>query len=408
MGKLPYITVAAVDSKIEKIDDIDFICTGKNDEIIINKAIDEAVKQSKIVYLLNGKYYIDDFYDWDDGGPKSAIRFPITRIQNTMIGQTYPYGKNDFGVTFYVSASALDKVKDEEYDVIRTGWTAKGIINGSVLKIENVQIVLSHNQTPIRCVDLRRCDRVELKNVRAVGYGDIKAGFGAPPPVPVKGCIGFTMTDGSNNYIVRYDNVSASGLYEGIQVGGEHVVMVNCAAIMNFYGYTFGNYGFNCGCNHPITMINCLDERNVNLPLFNECGDHDKQGNIIRGRQEVSMISFNIERMAHQTPGGKLGDVMREVHPGSYCGRIDFTWQPDWNAINSVDCQIWETDGSGKGFRTTNLTHKTVCTSVERLSYGPTLGQQVFDTDLNKLLTCIDIKAKKWVDANGVNYDGIE
>lgn len=32
----------------------------------------------------------------------------------------------------------------------------------------------------------------------------------------------------------------------------------------------------------------------------------------------------------------------------------------------------------------------------------PQYMQQVFDTDLNKLLICVDPAKRKWVDANGV------
>ena len=116
------------------------------------------------------------------------------------------------------------------------------------------------------------------------------------------------------------------------------------------------------------------------------------------------MISFNIERLASQTPGGKLGDAMREIHPGAFCGRIEYTLQPDWGHTNETDFKLFES-GSGTGFRTINMTHKTVCSTAERLSYYPSLGQQIFDTDLNKLLICVDVDSKKWVDANGCVVD---
>ena len=77
-------------------------------------------------------------------------------------------------------------------------------------------------------------------------------------------------------------------------------------------------------------MINCLDERNINLPLFNFCGDHDADKELL-GEQEITMISFNIER----------------------------------------------------------------------LSYYPTYGQRLFDSDLGKLLICIDPGNKVWVDSMG-------
>lgn len=398
---LGYIVVAA-DSSTEKVKKgADFVCVGKNDELTIQAAIDEAVASGKNLYLANGVYHIDAFYDRGDGGPKCAICFPNCVREIKVVGQNFSWGKrSNNGPRFYVTKEALDSI-DGETDVIRTTWTSKGMSNGSLLNIENLTVSISHNQKPIRAIDLRRCDRPELRNVSMNAYYDMEAGFGKPPAVPAKGCIGLTMTDGSNTWFANYTNVGASGFYEGIQVGGEHVVMTNCMAIMNFYGYTFGNYELNNGANHPITMINCMDERNVNLPLFNSCGDADGKGGRIQGGQEVTMISFNMERIEKQTPGGKLGDLMREVHPGTWCGNIDFTLQPAWCHTNSIDIGIWENDGSGSRFRTRNNNHKDICSTAERLSYYPTHGQQVFDTDLGKMVICIDAANKKWVDFNG-------
>ena len=108
-----------------------------------------------------------------------------------------------------------------------------------------------------------------------------------------------------------------------------------------------------------------------------------------------------MERIAEQTPGGVLGDLMREVHPGTWKGNIDFTLQPAWCHTNTTDAQLWENDGSGVGIKTRNNCHKTICDTKERLSYYPTYGQQIFDTDLNKMVICVDPANKKWVDLNG-------
>ena len=175
--------------------------------------------------------------------------------------------------------------------------------------------------------------------------------------------------------------------------------MVNCAATFGLYGFTFGNYPYHCAFNHPITMINCCDEQNVNMPLFASCGDN---GGDLHGLQEVTMVSFNFERVAARVPGRKLGDLMRETRPGTWRGQIGFTTQPDWNAVNSVDLPLWAEDGSGTGFRTVNNAHKSACTSEERRSYYPQYMQQLFDLDLKKLLICTDPARRKWVDALGV------
>ena len=408
MGFLPIITVAAVDSLCGDRGEVDFRCTGTNDERVINQAIEVAAREDKMVYLLNGTYQIDAFYDFGDGGPKAAICTPALHKEIAIIGQSFCFEKHHHGVQFYLSEAALDSIGDGEYSVIRTQWAERGLYSGALLKMENISLILAHNQKPVRGMDLRRCDRLELKNIRVNACGDKGdqsiENYLWIPPVAVEGCIGITMTDGSNNFIVRYDNVVAIGCYEGIQVGGEHVVMTNCAAALCYYGYTFGNYEYHCGFNHPITMINCCDERNVNLPLFNQCGDDDGAGHRLLGGQEVTMISFNIERTAKHTPGLRLGEVMRELHPGAFCGRIEYTLQPDWNHTNDPCVKLFE-NGCGRGFRVTNMTHKPICTTAERLRYYPALGEQIFDTDLNRLLICVDADHVTWVDAYGTVVD---
>ena len=413
-----FIKIAPSDASEEVKNSADFVCSGTNDELVIQKAIYKCQETRKGLYFNNGRYYIDDFYDFGDGGPKTAICIPNDQHEYFLLGASLRYNKTT-GVHIYVTANGLEKCPDESevdanvndasrnpFDIIRTTWTKYGIGSGSTLRMENLVFELSHNRKPIRCVDLRRCDRPELKNVQCSGCVDMPVGLGRPSRDPaVKGCIGITMTDGSNYGFSNFTNCGASGFYEGMQVGGEHVVLYNCYAIMNYYGYTFGNYEISCGANHPITLINCMDERNVCLPLFNSCGDSDKQGVRMQGLQEVSMVSFNIERIPEQSPSGQVKDLMREVHPGTWRGNIDFTAQPAWNHLNEVNFKLWESDGSGSGFKCRNVAHKTVCSTAERLSYYPTLAQEIFDTDLNKLVVCINPDEKLWVDALGNKVD---
>ena len=407
---IDYIYVAAKNTGESLKSKADFVCTGVNDELTIKKAIDLCVENNKNLYLLNGIYNIDAFYDFEDNGPLTAICIPNVHREIKIIGQNHEYGfqrSYDNGVVFYVSEKALNTIKNESVDVLRGRWTPQGIQNGSCLNLENVSVVLANNAHPVRCIDLRRIDRVELKNISLISYGDSIApdsavGLGTPPDVPAKGCIGLTMTDGSNYNYSNYTNVHAWGFDEGIQVGGEHVVCVNCGATIGTYGFTFGNYQTNCGSNHPITLINCLDERNVHLPYFGKwCGDGDGKGGRLIGNQEVTMISFNIERVPERTPGYTVGDLMKEEIPGSWCGKIEFTAQPAWCALNDVNFKVWESDGSGSRIITKNNCHKTVCSTEERNSYYPMQGQQIFDTDLNKMLVCIDPDKKLWVDFLG-------
>ena len=76
MSYSPIITVAAFNSPLRANESFDFVCTGKNDELVLNKAIQLAAEEEKSIYLLSGNYYLDDFYDFGDGGPKTAIYVP--------------------------------------------------------------------------------------------------------------------------------------------------------------------------------------------------------------------------------------------------------------------------------------------------------------------------------------------
>lgn len=411
-----YITIAASNSTQESKNNADFVCVGRNDELVIQNAINECQSQNKNLYLMNGVYQIDGFYDFKDNGPKAAICVPSSWREFIILGQGHEYGfQKSFnnGVTFYVKSNAFDAVTSEQVDIIRSAWTKKGIQNGASLRLENLAVILDDNHHKVRCIDLRRTDRAECKNITLIGYGNKFEGengfnLGSSPDIADEGCIGLTMTDGSNYNYSNYTNVFAYGFDEAIQVGGEHVVCINCGAALSTYGFTFGNYELNSGANHPITMINCLDERNINLPLFGPyCGDSDGKGGRVTGEQEITMISYNLEIIDEpaKIPGGKLGNRMREVIPGSWKGNIDFTVQTAHCHTNTVDARLWENDGSGSGIRTRNNCHKQVCSTKERLSYYPTLGQQIFDTDLKKMLICTDVSKKLWVDYNGVIVD---
>ncbi len=407
MNDIMCIIVAASDSTDSAKREADYVCSGEHDELTLGSAIDRASNENKRLLLADGRYKIDGFCDFGDGGPRAALRIPRRHKEFTLLGQSLEYGfqkRFDSGVVLYVTEKALDAL-DGECDVLRGEWSREGIQNGSSLRMENISVVLANNQRAIRCIDLRRVDRVHVENTVLVSYGGLIAetnsvGLAECPPIPAKGCIGLTMTDGSNNSFSNYQNVHAYGFDEGIQVGGEHVVLINCGAAIGNYGFTFGNYEVSCGANHPITLINCMDERNINMPLFNRCGDADGKGGRLQGLQEVTFVSFNMERTGN-VPGGRLGDAMREVFPGTWRGRMDVSVQKKWCALNSVDCKLWESDGSGRGIVTRNAAHKELCTTAERLSYYPTYGQQVFDTDLNKMLICLDPETRKWVDFNG-------
>ena len=403
-----WLRVAAADSRDEARAAADFICTGTNDEVTIQRAIDLCREKGSQMFFFSGLYNLGSVKDFGDGGPKTAIcirnmhrEFAMVGERRQLVGKAKDMAVN--GVVLYLEPEALKGADGQSVDILRGEWSERGILNGSGLRMENIAVYAPDSQHPLRAVDLQRVCTAELRSIslRAFGTAMLKKGlrypYGNPPP-PHPESVGITLTDGSNNAPVNLLNVSACGFGQGFQVGGEHVVMINCSATFGGYGFTFGNYPYHCAFDHPITMVNCCDEQNIHLPLFNSCGDN---GGALHGRQEVTMISFNCERVAEHAPGGKLGDLMREVRPGTWRGNIAFTRQPKWNAINSVDEPIWAEDGSGKGFVTRNNAHKPACGTAERRSYYPQYMQQVYDTDLNKLLICTDPAKREWRDAMG-------
>lgn len=406
-----WMRLAASDSTAEAKSAADFVCTGTNDEVTIQKAIDACKKAGCQLRVFAGLYRLDSVRDLGDGGPKAAVCFRNMHREFAFVGERrqlvgWPDDMTVNGIVFCLNSKALEGAEGKSVDIFRGEWSDRGIMNGSALRLENISVWAPDSRHPLRAIDLQRVNSAEIRNVSMRAFGmailrGLKYPYGQLE-VPHPENIGMTLTDGSNNAPVNLVNVSANGFGQGIQVGGEHVVLINCSATFGRYGFTFGNYPYHCAFNHPITLINCCDEQNVNMPLFASCGDN---GGALHGRQEVTMISFNFERVAAHVPGKKLGDLMRETRPGTWCGQIGFTTQPKWHAINAVDLPLWAEDGSGRGFRTVNNAHKPACGTAERLSYYPQYMQHIFDTDLNKLLICTDPKTRKWVDANGVEAD---
>jgi len=391
----------------------DFVCAGTNDQETIQKAIDLCSRDGRDLFLYRGIYMIDAFREWGDGGPRASVRLPPRR-HFALVGQGLFQAGRDMmpsatnGVVWYVRRSAWNTAAGVP-SVLRGAWTKEGIQNGAGLRLENLSIFICDAQHPARCVDLRRTDGVEVRNMRLRGMGE-RCMMGdsfpyekfGPLPMPHIDSIGITMTSGSNLHVSRFDNIHATGFGQAFQAGGEHVICCDCLASFNLYGWTFGNYDYTCGFNHPIVLINCGDEQSVHLPLFAKCGD---DGGAKHGMQSVTMVGFNFERVPEKIIGRKIGHGMRETRPGTWRGHIEYTMQPAWHATNSVHQALWEEDGSGSGFETRNLAHKRIGTSEERRKYYPQMGQQYFDIDLGRLLICTDPAKRKWVDAMGTPAD---
>ena len=74
-----WVRVAAANSSDDAKAAADFVCSGEHDEATIQKAIDRCAADGRGLFLHNGLYHIDAFREWNDGGPRAAVRIPLVR-----------------------------------------------------------------------------------------------------------------------------------------------------------------------------------------------------------------------------------------------------------------------------------------------------------------------------------------
>ena len=402
-----YIFIASHNANYREKEVADYICRGVNDELIIQDAINAAYSLGGgEVRLSTGEFIIDSFPHLVAG--HTAIYIPSSDTfgrEIRLVGTTLPYG--DSGTLLKVSDSTYEQLYNSwDYNVIAVKQSGSSLVTGCKISVilKNFGIQYPWNQKPICAINLCNANKVVAKglNLRAYtsGYsGGWDVSVTNPPAVATERCVGMIFTRGSNNGVpVDYMNILATGFHVGFKVGGEHVFCQNLSAIFCVYGYTFGDYNWTDGFNHPIIMVNCCDERNVNLPKFCYCGqskDNNPSG------QEIVMIAFNIERIAKYTPGKVLGNLMEELVPNTFYGSIDYTMQTSYTSpAHSTTMPLWES-GHGMRFVSRNATQLLACDTAIRMSYAPNYLQRIWDTTLNKEVICIDTANKTWVDLMG-------
>lgn len=377
----------------------DYLCDGINDQVEINQALqDIANMNGGKLQLSSGVFYIDNFA-LDDDGVYRGISVPaITGLTVTIQGMGGMSDGNIIGTCIDLSKSAYDALPTETTDQRELfGQAFTSTLSSTVLYLSDIRFRTPGNKKPLIFIDLYNFGRVTLEHVYGYAYKGV-LGSGLNPAV--EGLIGVRMLRGSNFGAENtYKSCGMNGFYEGWQVGSEHVYMRQCSAIYNVYGYTFGNYTWSNSFLHPITMIRCTDERNLNLPLFKACGFYESSNPDHHQGQRIDMIDFSIERKEDGTPGHTLYDLAIEETPGSFNGDIVFT-MTDHKNLNCYDIPFFQSGGSN--FKVRNSYHKLIGTTETRLTYAATNMQQYFDTDLNKMLFYIN---EKWIDANGVEVD---
>ena len=385
------IVVAASNSAQADKDVALYVCDGTNDEVTIQTAVNAARGR---VILAEGDYYIDAFPNSEGYGVSSAVHFGASAQQNiSVIGAgTGSCRKN--GTTNGITGGAVIHVSSACYTGL-SGSTQYAIFasvsNGSARKypwtkvnIENISFVIPDNQKKIICIDGWMMSSLSIKNILAMAVAD--ASSASTLKVPVDGCIGIRGMQGSNfGMYNRWESCFVWGFYEGYAVSGEHLVGIDLGSRYCNYGFTFNRKTNGTGAwLHPITMINCCDECNFNMPLFGNNGESGKSDSL-SGRQTINLIDFNLEWLSSYSAKG--GAYATESNPGFTFGEISYTVQTSYggSSKNSVSTKFWAT-GSGANVKTVNKAHQIAGPTSERNTYTPTYMQEFYDTTLGKKL----------------------
>lgn len=405
------IKVASSTSSARFKEEALFVCDGVNDEIELDEAITLAGFHNKIL-LGAGTFYIDAFIEkqytysgvsYTDYGVMTLFNYQGVTTRKAVEGVGREFNESPSkGTRIFVRDSAFDSVPDDSEPYV-IGCSSYGTT--STLVVKNLFIKVENNQHKVVCINGQRLGAMIVDNC------SLSAGANAwSETIPAEGCVGLrgVMGDcnGTNYYIAH---TYANAFYEGFQLGGEHLVMIECGGRFNYYCYTFGNYDYGSAYNsgavtdsHPLTLINCCDEGSRALPKFVKSGMYS-DGNVAT-KQQIDLIGFNMEVHTASLQGAV------EVTPGAFCGTIDFVAYgstnsskntPPPNRGNRVDTKFWATDDDGKYFRTTNATHAEKGSTAERLGYWAQNMQRYFDIDLNKLLVCTSSDAQEWRDCSG-------
>ena len=384
-GSPTVVRVAAAKSPDTDKSAADFVCTGTNDEAVLNKAI-ELLVRGGTVKLADGDYYIDAFPNEGNTAVLFGYNDGQARTINVVGGTENKSYNTRFGVGIHVTEAAMAAMDPAKgpYRVF-CGTERKPKAPGVFFKytfVNNVNFrdiyILFHDASkPLRGIDGSCFGNMELVMVGVYTERYFKDRFlHEKPATPAKGSIGVVSCRDSNDEASRigYDFVNVGGMHTGFAFQSvDHLVLKACTAARCCYGYRAVN-----GTPKTMTWINCCDEGNTHLPFFG-------------GRGHLTAIDFNIERFnadyIPDSPDGP-GSAAAEEKPGAWHGYISYTMQGKAFGLN----RFWA-DGSGLNFRTENLDHSR----TERPKF-PEYLETYFDKETNKTLTW---NGEMWVDAMG-------
>lgn len=342
------VTVAAANARAFEIRNADFVCTGRNDEVVINAAI-ATLTRGGTVRLADGDYFVDGFanegnsaifFGFNDGSARTIT------FRGTTENKSY---NTRHGVTIHVTKAAMDAMNPDETYRVFFGAGEKPKAKGDFFTYTHVNNVNFSNfflffadaSKPLRGIDGSNFGQlyVDLVGIYTERYFQDRF-LHEKPATPARGSVGVWSSPSSSDEMARvgYDWVNVGGLHTGFHFDrADHYVLRSCSAARCCVGYSFD------GGPKTLTLLNCCDEGNTHLPRFTGTG-------------HLTAIDFNIERFnADFIPSDPDGDGEAqsiEQKPGAWRGFISYTLQG--NAFDLGRRGFWKS-GHGTGFQTVRL-----------------------------------------------------
>ena len=391
------VYIAASNSSDRDKESADIVCTGSNDEILIQAAINSifGVKPGIKICFMPGDYYIDSFPNTNYDG-HVAIMLPSKQSSDTIGTDVYSvtlegtiYNSED--TVFHVTQAAYDDMNSTDFYSV---FAAENDYYYNHYAFHDLRVYVPSAQKKIVCYDGRRMGSMEARRLKAIALDH--ATWDTPvedivlPNFYSIGVAGACWDSNSWNYI--WESIYCIGFGQGFAVGGEHLLAIKCVAVYGRHGFTFhanmdpAKISAGLTPSHPDTLIDCSDEANANFWLFG--GDNTR-------RPIINCYNLSVEYWSNWFSIAGAGNFSTEEDPGQFSGFISY-------AISGGDVTtpFWA-NGSGRNFTTVNLNQVKQTTSAIRRTYAPNIGQQIYDTDVNKLLVCTNPDSKEWRDAMG-------
>lgn len=351
------VTVAASNSSLTAKAAADYVCTGTNDQTIIQTAIDTLATTGGVVRFAIGDYHIDG-WSVNTASIKTAIAIKNgTQRAIKLECDVPPIRRKDShdltnAAIFRVSSTALGLLtgNEDRVSVFGHNQISTRVYPSFIMDVKNVGIVLADNQHNVIGVDGKYFSAMFVENVMlAINTSTYDGVNGADDyDYPVVGCVGIRGLDGSNfGAGYRISNCFVFGFGVAYDLNGEHLIAEQLACRFCNYSYRFG-YDNTLGANlHDLTLINCCHEFCSRYPYF---------AGGASAKQAINFYDYNVED-DNQSQFKTIARATEETN-GNYRGRVYYTIVAT-SAWANID-RAFFADGSGSNFIVQNTAYPSV------------------------------------------------